>query len=394
MCSSAAAEDGETGLEIAREWQPDLILLDVDMPDRDGFVVSADLKAEPVTMDIPIIFLTAFTSQEDKIRGLDLGATDYITKPFDPAELRARVRATLRTRRLVELLSKKAMIDGLTGLWNRTYLEMQLSREHSAARRSGNPLSCVMADVDRFKQLNDTCGHGFGDDVLRIVAKILTNNSRGEDIVCRYGGEEFTILLPNTSAETAAALSERLRMCHRAAGLHASRRDGRHHLQLWRVAVARAGAAYAGRAGRLGGSIAPSTVDATAWRSPATNSARLRPPPTDAAPSTDGGCLPATLFHQRRCLPATLFTGDAVYRRRCLPATLSRLARLHLDVGDRGVGDHHQVAGLAGPPDLRRFPARLFFSCLVRPSPTSPWRWPCWRRPRGRACTTFRGRRA
>ena len=121
-----------------------------------------------------------------------------MTKPFDPAELRARVRAALRTRRLVELLSKKAMVDGLTGLWNRTYLEMQLSREHSAARRSGHPLSCVMADVDRFKILNDTCGHGFGDDVLRMIAGIFTVHCRAEDVVCRYGGEEFTILLPNT----------------------------------------------------------------------------------------------------------------------------------------------------------------------------------------------------
>jgi diguanylate cyclase (GGDEF)-like protein len=163
-------------------------------------------------MDVPIIFLTAYTSLEDKIRGLDLGATDYITKPFDAAELRARVRASLRTRRLVGLLAKKAMIDGLTGLWNRTYLDAHMTRAHSAARRSGQPLSCVMADVDRFKSLNDTCGHGFGDDVLRIIAGIFNATCRAEDIVCRYGGEEFTILLPNTSVESAAALAERLRL--------------------------------------------------------------------------------------------------------------------------------------------------------------------------------------
>jgi two-component system, cell cycle response regulator len=134
-----------------------------------------------------------------------------VTKPFDPAELRARVRASLRTRHLVGLLAKKAMVDGLTGLWNRTYLEVQLSREHSAARRSGNPLSCVMADVDRFKALNDTCGHGFGDEVLRVIAGIFTAHCRAEDIVCRYGGEEFTILLPNTPVRRAAVLADRLR---------------------------------------------------------------------------------------------------------------------------------------------------------------------------------------
>ena len=207
-----SAYDGVSGLAKARDWQPDLILLDVDMPDRDGFVVCADLKADCVTMDVPIIFLTGFTSLEDKIRGLDLGATDYITKPFDAAELRARVRASLRTRRLVDLLSKKAMIDGLTGLWNRTYLDAHLSKAHSAARRSGQPLSCVMADVDRFKSLNDTCGHGFGDDVLRIIAGLFGACCRAEDIVCRYGGEEFTILLPNTTIDAAAALAERLRL--------------------------------------------------------------------------------------------------------------------------------------------------------------------------------------
>jgi len=207
-----SAHDGVTGLATARDWQPDLILLDIDMPGRDGFAVCADLKADVATMDVPVVFLTAFTSFEDKIRGLDLGATDYITKPFDAAELRARVRASLRTRRLVGLLAKKAMIDGLTGLWNRTYLDLHLSRELSAARRSGNPLSCVMADVDHFKSLNDTCGHGFGDEVLRIIASIFTTCCRAEDIVCRYGGEEFTVLLPNTSAQRAALLAERLRL--------------------------------------------------------------------------------------------------------------------------------------------------------------------------------------
>ena len=207
-----SAHDGVSGLAAARDWQPDLILLDVDMPGRDGFVVCAELKADAATMEVPIIFLTAYTSLEDKIRGLDLGATDYITKPFDAAELRARVRASLRTRRLVGLLSKKAMIDGLTGLWNRTYLDAQLNREHSAARRSGQPLSCVMADVDRFKLLNDTCGHGFGDEVLRIIAGIFNAHCRAEDVVCRYGGEEFTILLTNTTVEAAAILAERLRL--------------------------------------------------------------------------------------------------------------------------------------------------------------------------------------
>lgn len=206
-----SALDGASGLAAAREIRPDLILLDVEMPDRDGFAVCADLKADPMTMDVPIIFLTGATSTEDKIRGLDLGATDYVTKPFDPAELRARVRASLRTRYLVDLLAKKAMIDGLTGLWNRTYLDAHLSIELSSARRTSQPLSCIMADVDCFKSINDTYGHSFGDEALRAVAVIFSQGCRVEDIVCRYGGEEFTILLPNTSVQDAAELAERLR---------------------------------------------------------------------------------------------------------------------------------------------------------------------------------------
>jgi diguanylate cyclase (GGDEF)-like protein len=206
-----SAFDGESGLTRAREIHPDLILLDVEMPGRDGFSVCTELKADAITMDVPIIFLTGAATAEDKIRGLDLGATDYITKPFDPAELRARVRASLRTRYLLELLSKKAMIDGLTGLWNRTYLDARLSAELSAARRSGQPLTCIMADIDHFKDINDAHGHRFGDDVLRAVAATFTQACRPEDVVCRYGGEEFAILMPATNVAQGGQLAERVR---------------------------------------------------------------------------------------------------------------------------------------------------------------------------------------
>jgi two-component system cell cycle response regulator len=213
------ASDGASGPAAAREFHPDVILLDVDMPERDGFAVCTDLKSDPATMDVPIIFLTGSASTEDKVRGLELGATDYVTKPFDPAELRARVRASLRTRELVNLLSKKAMIDGLTGLWNRAYLDGNLSIVLSSARRTGSPLSCLMADVDRFKSINDTYGHSFGDEVLRTIAKIFSQDCRAGDLVCRYGGEEFTILLPNTELLEATQLAERLRIAAESARL-------------------------------------------------------------------------------------------------------------------------------------------------------------------------------
>ena len=190
---------------------PDLILLDVDMPDMDGFEVCRRLKAQPATMNIPIVFLTGAGSTDEKIRGLELGAVDYVTKPFEPAELRARVRAALRTKYLLDLLNKKAMIDGLTGLWNRTYFDQTLAAQLSLARRSGQPVSVVMCDLDEFKQINDRCGHLTGDEALRIVAACMQATCRIEDVVCRYGGEEFGIVVPNTPADRAGIMAERLR---------------------------------------------------------------------------------------------------------------------------------------------------------------------------------------
>lgn len=205
------ASGGEEGLRRAAELLPDLILLDVDMPDPDGFEVCRRLKSDARTQSILIVFLSGATSTEEKINGLELGATDYITKPFDAAELRARVRASLRTKYLLDLLGRKAMIDGLTGLWNRAYFEGRLGTELSLARRAQQPLACVMIDLDHFKRVNDHFGHPFGDEVLRSVGQILTETCRSEDVVCRYGGEEFVILAPNTLAQAAIELAERVR---------------------------------------------------------------------------------------------------------------------------------------------------------------------------------------
>lgn len=206
-----SAFDSESGLKAASAVQPDLILLDVNLGPADGFRVCRDLKADPMTMAIPLIFLTAATDTEHKIRGLELGAVDYITKPFDAAELRARVRATLRTKYLMDLLEKRAMIDGLTGLWNRACFERRLPAEISLARRAEHPLSCVVLDVDHFKSVNDRFGHRCGDAVLAGVANLMSSRCRAEDAACRYGGEEFVMLLPNTGPAGAAVLAEDLR---------------------------------------------------------------------------------------------------------------------------------------------------------------------------------------
>ena len=202
---------GEDGFNMARDEQPDLILLDVVMPDATGFEVCSRLKSEPETRNIPVIFLTGSTEVDQKLQGFDLGAIDYIQKPFDPAELNARVRAALRTKRFQDMLAQRAMIDALTGLWNRAHFDQRLHEESAATSRYGRPLSVIMMDVDKFKNLNDTHGHPFGDEVLQAVGDVLTANGRSSDWPCRYGGEEFVVILRETDVEGALIVAERMR---------------------------------------------------------------------------------------------------------------------------------------------------------------------------------------
>ncbi len=206
-----SAYSGDVGLAKAIECAPDLILLDVEMPHPDGFEVCRQLSANMDTKNIPVIFLTGVSNTEQKIKGLNMGAVDYVTKPFEPAELLARVRASLRTKYLVDLLSRKAMLDGLTGLWNRAYFEQRLAAEQAHISRTPRPLACVMMDADKFKSINDTYGHPFGDTVLRRIAALAQSQCRQEDVLCRYGGEEFVILTPNVDGAGAARLAERIR---------------------------------------------------------------------------------------------------------------------------------------------------------------------------------------
>jgi diguanylate cyclase (GGDEF)-like protein len=203
--------DGDAGIKRAVDESPDLILLDVGLPVLDGFEVCQRLKEHPLTRNIPIVFLTGETTMDAKVRGLDLGAVDYVTKPFDQVELRARVRAALRTKRLQDILEQQSFLDGLTGLWNRAYLDRRLESELSIALRYGRPLSLVMGDIDRFKRINDSYGHLFGDVILQGVACALRECARRSDIVARWGGEEFAVLLTETGLRAGANVAERLR---------------------------------------------------------------------------------------------------------------------------------------------------------------------------------------
>ena len=197
------AMTGASGYEKALQDPPDLILLDVMMPDASGFEICRRLKATSETAAVPVIFLTGEADVEQKVRGFDVGAIDYIQKPFDTAELTARVRSALRTKRYFDMLAERAMLDGLTGLWNRTQFDQQLYKETSCALRYDCSLSLVMMDIDRFKEINDTHGHPFGDQVLQSIGELLRSWTRNTDLPCRYGGEEFGIILRETDLEGA-----------------------------------------------------------------------------------------------------------------------------------------------------------------------------------------------
>jgi diguanylate cyclase (GGDEF)-like protein len=206
---------GSDALPVARSEAPDLILLDIMMPDLDGFTVIRHLKEEEATRQIPVIFMTARDEIDSRVQGLDLGAHDYVTKPFNAVELIARIRAALRVKALQDelyeknrLLEQLAASDPLTGLPNRRTFEEQVYVEMERARRGNHPLSCVIFDIDNFKEINDVHGHQAGDEVLRQIGRVLLGRKRRTDMVSRYGGEEFVWLLPGAPLAAATELGE------------------------------------------------------------------------------------------------------------------------------------------------------------------------------------------
>ena len=207
-----SASNGVEGLEKAAQISPDLILLDVQMPGKSGFEVCKELKLNSELRNIPVIFLSATDDVSEKVKGLDLGAVDYVTKPFDIFELRARVRAALRTKRLQDLLLKYGEVDSLTEIYNRRVLMERLQQEWGRIQRKPAPLSFIMVDIDNFKLVNDTYGHPVGDNVLVGFSNILSQAIRSGDIVGRYGGEEFGIVMTNCTSSEAALAADRYRI--------------------------------------------------------------------------------------------------------------------------------------------------------------------------------------
>jgi diguanylate cyclase (GGDEF)-like protein len=212
------AATGRLALESIRRSPPDLLLLDIMLPDIDGFEISRRIKGDPTLPFIPIILVTARDQTEDKVLGFDAGADDYLTKPINFSELEARVRAMLRIKRLQDELEEKnrelerlSISDGLTGLYNHRHIHGLLHEEYERANRSHDPLTVAMFDLDRFKSVNDNYGHQAGDRVLQQFADILRNTARDIDRIGRYGGEEFMVILPETALREGAIFVERVR---------------------------------------------------------------------------------------------------------------------------------------------------------------------------------------
>jgi diguanylate cyclase (GGDEF)-like protein len=236
----AIASGGEKALKIAKHFLPDLVLADVMMPDMNGFEMCRQLKMQDANQDVPVIFITARKEIEDMVEGFHSGGVDYITKPFQQEEVRARVRTHLQLRaflkqqkkfnqqlqqeirdrkRAEEALRKAnqelrrlATLDGLTQVANRFQFDEYIRQEWRRLAREQGPLSLILCDVDYFKRYNDTYGHQKGDDCLRAIAKAITQSvRRPADLIARYGGEEFAVVLPNTKAEGAIQVAETIR---------------------------------------------------------------------------------------------------------------------------------------------------------------------------------------
>jgi two-component system cell cycle response regulator len=207
---------GAEALDFLATEAPDLVVLERSLPDMDGLDLLPRIKSSELDL-LPVLVVSQRSETAEKVRGLQLGADDYMHRPCDPAELLARVKALLRTKRahdkirkLQTTLEKLVVADPLTGLHNRRYLMDRLVQEMQRADRHGEPLALAMIDLDGFKPVNDLFGHVLGDKVLRAVGGAIAKSVRASDVPARYGGDEFAIILPQTPAEGAMRVCERL----------------------------------------------------------------------------------------------------------------------------------------------------------------------------------------
>ncbi len=207
----STTRDGFEALAKIAAEKPDLVLLDVMMPRLDGFEVCRRIKADPTMADIPVIMVTALSDVDDLVRGFEAGADDFVTKPFDFLALMARVHLQLRRKRHYEHIREQALVDPLTGAFNRRYFDAQAPRLAARCRVARESLTVLMIDVDDLKGVNDAHGHAAGNYVLKQIVNRVTSAVRPSDLVARMGGDEFVVVMPETDLDAALQIAERLR---------------------------------------------------------------------------------------------------------------------------------------------------------------------------------------
>ena len=209
----AVTERGEVGLSLTKSFQPDLVLLDIGLPDIDGYEVCEKIKDDPDTKNISVVFITSKDDSLGEGKGLRLGAIDYIIKPFSYFAFRARLKNHVEFKRNRDELARLAVQDGLTGISNRRRFDEYIENEWPRAVRSKSPISLILADIDFFKGYNDNYGHLLGDDCLCSVARALSSSlKRPADLMARYGGEEFACIMPDTDASGAVGIANEMRI--------------------------------------------------------------------------------------------------------------------------------------------------------------------------------------
>ncbi len=207
----SAALDGESALESLEEEKPDLILLDIAMPGLDGYETCTIIKSNPETKDIPILFLSAKTDTESIVKAFDTGGVDYITKPYSPREVLARVQTQLKLKYAMQSLEKMAREDSMTGISNRRRFFEEAKVMFSKVKENYFSLFLFIVDIDRFKDINDTHGHDIGDEVIKKFADIFNSHLKYGDCFARLGGDEFTIMMSHLTKEEALIRADEIR---------------------------------------------------------------------------------------------------------------------------------------------------------------------------------------
>jgi len=227
------AQDGVEALDKVKTEHPDLILLDIILPGMDGFGVLAELKKSDISHSIPVLIISGRSNPDDEVKGLKLGAVDYITKPFHEIVVKARVETQIKILKQMRIIEEFGFIDTLTNIPNRRQFDQLLIKEWNRAKRDSSPFSIMMIDVDHFKIYNDTHGHQQGDVALQTVASTIASSlKRKIDIAARWGGEEFSVLLPNTTLEGAMQVAEDIRKNIESALIPTSEEDSYHNVTI------------------------------------------------------------------------------------------------------------------------------------------------------------------